>query len=208
MVRRASSGRPTRSTGGRAARGRPARRRESDDDEIPEVYREMLAEADARASNQPETEDRPLKRRRVGERRSVLPELKSEEQAIPPSEADENVGRQLQTAYDSAASDDSDMEWEEVEIHQPVSDALQAAASGQGDEPLQITLDKPTETRKTLVARRKPVSAAEKKLRLDVHKVHLLCLLSHVQRRNLWCNDDEVQVSSIVSIRSFGLTPC
>lgn len=207
MARHASSGRATRATGARASRGRPARRRESDDDEIPDVYREMLAEADSRASNQPETEDRPIKRRRVGERRPVLPESKPEEQAIPLPEADETAGRQLQTAYDSAASDDSDMEWEEVEIQQPSSDGPQAAAAAQGDEPLQITLDKPTDTRKTLIARRKPVSAAEKKLRLDIHKVHILCLLSHVQRRNLWCNDDEVQVSSMELVRSFCLTP-
>ncbi|KAL1964752.1 hypothetical protein VTN77DRAFT_6619 [Rasamsonia byssochlamydoides] len=178
---------------GRARRKPPARRQMDDaDDEIPEVYRELLAEADARAANQPDIDNRPIKRRRVGER-TTLPAAQptAVEEEEPASREDENANRQVQTVYDLDASDDSDMEWEEVEIHQP---SLNAPAAGDSDEPLQITLDKAIDKpRKTVVARRKPASAAEKKLRLDIHKVHVLCLLSHVHRRNLWCNDEEVQ---------------
>ncbi|KKA24277.1 DNA repair protein Rad4 [Rasamsonia emersonii CBS 393.64] len=182
---------------GRVRRRPPARRQDDTDDEIPEVYREMLAEADARAANQQDIEDRPIKRRRVGERRTPpatpVTAVKEAEPAPASRKDDDNADKQVQTVYDlDASDDDSDMEWEEVEIHQPSS--AHPAQAGDSDEPIQITLneaiDKP---RKAVVARRKPASAAEKKLRLDIHKVHVLCLLSHVHLRNLWCNDEEVQ---------------
>lgn len=188
---------------GRARRRTPARwQDDTDDDEIPEVYREMLAEADARAANQQDIDNRPIKRRRVGER-TTLPATQptAVEKAEPAvSSKDDDADRQLQTVYDLDASDDSDMVWEEVEIHQP-SNVLQPAQAGDSDEPIQITLNEAIdEPRKAVVARRKPASAAEKKLRLDIHKVHVLCLLSHVHLRNLWCNDEEVQVGETVCI--------
>ncbi|KAJ9317155.1 hypothetical protein DTO271D3_2445 [Paecilomyces variotii] len=190
---RTSSSRPQR---GRAGRGRPARHRESDEDEeIPELYREMLAEADARAKNQPDADDRPIKRRRVGERRVAPPEIKPDEATAPLQSPDAGPAKQVQIAYDSAASDDSDMEWEEVDIEQRSTNAPEASTQAEGaNEPLQITLGQHgATTPKPAVPRRKAITAVERKLRLDVHKVHLLCLLSHVQIRNLWCNDDEVQ---------------
>ncbi|KAL1847022.1 hypothetical protein Plec18170_008793 [Paecilomyces lecythidis] len=188
--------RPSSSRRGRGVRGRPARNKDSNEDEdIPEVYRELLAEADARAENQPDVEDRPIKRRRVGERRVVPSESKPDEIAAPPESSDTAPEKQVQIAYDSAASDDSDMEWEEVDIEQPSTNLPEASTQAEGtNESLQITLDQPgATTKKSIGPRRKAITAAERKLRLDVHKVHLLCLLSHVQIRNLWCNDDEVQ---------------
>ncbi|KAG6007130.1 hypothetical protein E4U21_006314 [Claviceps maximensis] len=41
--------------------------------------------------------------------------------------------------------------------------------------------------------RRKPLSRAERDRRIHVHQAHLLCLLSHVARRNHWCNDARAQ---------------
>lgn len=189
--------RPSSSRRGRGVRGRPARHKDNNEDEdIPEVYREMLAEADARAESQPDVEDRPIKRRRVGERRVVPSESKPDEIAAPPESSVTAPEKQVQIAYDSAASDDSDMEWEEVDIEQPSTNLPEASTQAEGtNESLQITLDQPgATTKKSTGPRRKAITAAERKLRLDVHKVHLLCLLSHVQIRNLWCNDDEVQV--------------
>ena len=40
--------------------------------------------------------------------------------------------------------------------------------------------------------RRKVITTEEKRRRVEIHKTHLLCLLSHVERRNRWCNDPEV----------------
>lgn len=193
MVRPSSS----RSQRARSGRGRPVRRTESNDnDDIPEVYREMLAEAEARVENEPDIEHPPNKRRRVGERRVASPEIKSDEPAAPLGSTDGGLAKQVQVAYDSAASDDSDMEWEEVDIEQPsVNISESPAQAKEGNESLQITLDRRgAATPKSVVPRRKTITAAERKFRLDVHKVHLLCLLSHVQMRNLWCNDDDVQV--------------
>ncbi|KAG5919299.1 hypothetical protein E4U42_006563 [Claviceps africana] len=41
--------------------------------------------------------------------------------------------------------------------------------------------------------RRKPLTGAERECRVNVHKAHLVCLLSHVARRNDWCNDARAQ---------------
>lgn len=181
---------------GGTPRGRQSRREERDY-EIPEVYQEMLAEAEARDPQGSEI-NRPVKRRKVGERATVssLPESRDQE-AYPP-ESSEDVGGQMQTAYDSTASDDeSDMEWEDVDIQQAPPN-LDQAASFSKDEPLQITLDQQKDNAKRIIPRRKPITGAERKLRLDVHKSHLLCLLGHVKTRNLWCNDEEVQVCAIL----------
>ncbi|KAG6031990.1 hypothetical protein E4U41_007351 [Claviceps citrina] len=43
--------------------------------------------------------------------------------------------------------------------------------------------------------RRKPLSKEERARRVDVHRAHLVCLLSHVARRNHWCNDERAQDS-------------
>lgn len=172
----------------------PARGGRDEDSDIPEVYQEMLAEAEARAAAEPQGDTtRPLKRRRVGER---APNEVAQE-AAEPAPSDDSTARQVQTAYDLDASDvsddDSDMEWEEVVIQQPGASTHLTADSAASNEPLQITLGQPDEQRKTTAKRWRPVSGAEKRLRLDIHKVHVLCLLQHVYIRNLWCNDDETQ---------------
>ena len=83
------------------------------------------------------------------------------------------------------------MEWAEVVVQQPGPNFQNTIQRG-GEESLDITLEEPP-VRRTLVRRRKPVTGSEKKLRLQIHKAHLLCLLGHVYTRNLWCNDEEVQ---------------
>ncbi|OJJ50185.1 hypothetical protein ASPZODRAFT_139503 [Penicilliopsis zonata CBS 506.65] len=210
MVRRLQRARPGR--GGGTRRSQP--RRGHDDNEIPEAYLEMLVEAESRDSTSLET-DRPIKRRKVGERvrpaaltaplLDDTPTTNAQIVSLPDESGSDDETRQVQTAYDSTASeedsDEEEMDWEEVDIQQapiPVAassdEYFQPAGSGRtGDESLQITLEKPSTARKAAVPRRRPLSAAEKKLRLEIHKVHLLCLLSHVNRRNIWCNDEEVQ---------------
>lgn len=188
MVRRTA---PARSNRVAATRGRQSRRQERDD-KVPEVYREMLAEAEARESQEAEA-GRSSKRRKVGERTSNSSHHESTGQEANLPETNEDVGRQTQTAYDSTASEESDMEWEEIDIQQTPLNSIQTAPYS-ADEPLQITLGQHKDTGERIVSRRKPVTGAEKKLRLDIHKAHLLCLLGHVHNRNLWCNDELVQV--------------
>ncbi|KAL5043277.1 hypothetical protein BDW71DRAFT_199917 [Aspergillus fruticulosus] len=174
-----------------ATRGAPrSRRSRRTEDEIPEVYREMLAEAEARETSQSENE-RPTKRYKPAGYRAQAVQAQAAEQATQAIDAEENAAKQPQTVYNSPSeSEESDMEWEEVDIQQPAIPGPTSSVTD--DAPLQITLGQ-QDDRKRRAVRRKPVTAAEKKLRLDVHKTHLLCLLCHVQRRNLWCNDEEVQ---------------
>ncbi|EFW21656.1 hypothetical protein D8B26_001813 [Coccidioides posadasii str. Silveira] len=175
----------------------PSRTAESEapeDDSIAEVYRDMLAEA----HSTPWRHDaRATKRRRVGERTAISHDSLSQPQETPQG-AEKTVNKIPQTVYDIDASDESEVdEWEDVELPTtiPVQEpVLPTSESREDDAGLQITLTKPEdEGKEKASSRRKPVSGAEKKWRLDIHKVHLLCLLSHVQLRNSWCNDDEAQ---------------
>ena len=185
---------PTSSTRARVSRGRQSKR-EQEDYEIPEVYREMLAEAEARDTQGSET-DRPMKKRRVGEKTAFSSQLESTGQEIQAPDSNEDVGKPMQTAYDSTASEESDVEWEEIDIQQAPPNYGDQGISVPNDEPLQITLDQQKDNTKRVISRRKPVTGAEKKLRLVIHKIHLLCLLGHVQIRNLWCNDEQIQVGT------------
>ncbi|PYI12646.1 Rad4-domain-containing protein [Aspergillus sclerotiicarbonarius CBS 121057] len=163
----------------RSARGgASSRRRHDQQHEIPAVYRDMLAEADAREPPRPE--DQPLKRRRLAGQRSVP---SPQPEATP---EDTQPAVHVQTVYDSP-SDESDMEWEEVDISH-------TSYNNQTDDTsIQVTLDRPEDRKRKVVSRRRVITAAEKQLRLNIHKVHLLCLLRHVQIRNRWCNHEEVQ---------------
>ncbi|EAW11286.1 putative DNA repair protein Rad4 [Aspergillus clavatus NRRL 1] len=183
-----------RSTRSGSSRGLASKRREESDDDLPQVYREMLAEAEARDPDALETE-RPIKKRKVGgQRTEPSNNLSSRQQELPTESHDDRAGRQVQTVVDDPTSDESDMEWEEVDLQQAPNLALHAApGTATDEESLQITLDDHHKKGRKVIPRQKPLSAAEKKLRLDIHKVHLLCLLRHVQIRNLWCNDDELQ---------------
>ncbi|KIH91251.1 xeroderma pigmentosum group C-complementing protein [Sporothrix brasiliensis 5110] len=42
-------------------------------------------------------------------------------------------------------------------------------------------------------SRKKPLSRAERMHRIEIHKMHLLCLLAHAAQRNRWCNSAKVQ---------------
>lgn len=164
----------------------------SEDQRIPQVYREMLAEAEAREP-QLHDDDRTPKRRKMAGRTQILSAQIELPKAPPSVDNEETTSRQVQTVYDSpsSSSEESDMEWEDISLQPAVSEALS------DDSSIQITLDRPQDREKRKRAlRRQPITAAEKRLRLDIHKVHLLCLLRHVQIRNRWCNDDELQVCS------------
>ncbi|PVI05049.1 Rad4-domain-containing protein [Periconia macrospinosa] len=121
--------------------------------------------------------------------------------AFPPastaSESDimESDSRVRQTIIDSDESDGSDMEWEDALEDGNDTDEKDATEHEIGD--ISITLggdDNKNETVKKKV-RRRAITSVDKKLRLDIHKMHILCLLYHVHRRNAWCNDRRVQAA-------------
>ncbi|KAF3491356.1 nitrilase [Arthroderma uncinatum] len=156
----------------------------------------MLSESQAAPQALPHRNNPPHKRRRVGER--------GESKAVECTEnsrgeVENTATMPLQTVYDlDASEEESEPEWEDVELPSPsASSALPSmlpAGHDDDQEPLHITLGKEEHAEKTKSAiRRKPITGAEKKLRLEIHKVHVLCLLGHVQLRNVWCNDEEIQ---------------
>ncbi|KAJ6135133.1 hypothetical protein N7512_000293 [Penicillium capsulatum] len=184
---------PTRSVRGRASRTRSQSTRPTPQEEqIPDVYQEMLEEAEARDPSQ--FSDRPVKRRRANDTKAIPVNSPEVEPKVEAKLTEKDEPPRVQTVYNSATEDESDVEWEDVDLQPPIEKQSHGIDFFEGrDETLQINLDQGPEPSKKPTRRRKPVTTAEKKVRLDVHKVHLLCLLAHVHLRNRWCNDDEVQ---------------
>ncbi|MCJ1441938.1 MAG: hypothetical protein MMC23_002430 [Stictis urceolatum] len=149
-----------------------------------------------------ESDDGPaLKRRRVGGRLVVQGSVDEAPGSveIPPDTASvASVPEPVQqTAYtDSEDSKDSDDDWEDVDLGGSTDVDIQPDEAEVSDEPRELSLvlgDKKPDHKARAAPRRKPVTAEERTLRLEVHKLNILCLMSHVHRRNHWCNDDEVQ---------------
>lgn len=107
-------------------------------------------------------------------------------------------GRVLQTIIDSDESDDSDEEWEDAladgddtDDHEETEAVIPQVAG------ISITVggSKSAEHATKGRVRRRAITSVDKKKRLDIHKMHVLCLLYHVHRRNAWCNDLRVQTA-------------
>ena len=101
--------------------------------------------------------------------------------------------RVRQTIIDSDESDESDMEWEDALAEGDESENERLVEREIGD--ISITLnDHIVEEKKAKPqVRRRAITSVDKKRRLDIHKMHVLCLLYHIHRRNAWCNDRVVQ---------------
>ena len=180
---------------------------------VPGVYQEMLAEA---LPMQQDLSERPLKRRRGNQpnhdlshgsaRQPIDLESQNEEDDIQFEDVleDDNpdgsdieskdddpkyAPKRLQTAYRDSGdeSEESDFEWEGINLD----------STAQGDGPsgdLELTLaTRSPPPRQAGASKRRTVTKAERQLRLQTHKLHILCLLSYLDRRNHWCNDPDVQ---------------
>ena len=170
---------------------------------VPEVFQEMLADASPSSPTLLNEEGRSIKKRRVGghvviqgfaspsrttsDSESRL-DTASEHKAAPAKQD----ARTPQTAFnESDDSADSDMNWEEVDFK---GKALTEDSMDESGE-LQLVLENNNQSAKTSITRRRrPVTSADRRLRLEIHRMHILALLAHVHLRNHWCNDIEVQV--------------
>lgn len=176
--------------------------------DVPDVYREMLADAVSSSPTQRSEGGRPIKRRRVGgrvvtesheEASSHQSDLRSEDADTSDLDdlfEDVEPKRQRLVQTESEDSADSDMDWEEVEIR----DDKDTASHDDDDGQLNLTLGDDGDEHENLTrgkVKRKPMTAEDKKLRLEIHKMHLCSLLAHVYLRNHWCNDGEVYVSHL-----------
>lgn len=183
------------------------------EDPLADVYKEMLSEAASSVATVSGDEDRPLKRRRIGKVQPVSktetdPADKAHKDAFPTNHSslfgDDELKndyipghQQTITDYSEEESEESEMEWEEVGLQHTATASegndAQPTEADKGD--LTIVMGGPQASNKfTPVRRRKAITSVEKRVRLDIHKVHVLCLLVHVHIRNAWCNDPKVQV--------------
>jgi xeroderma pigmentosum group C-complementing protein len=129
--------------------------------------------------------------------RKLPPALLPYEPPTQRNAASEQPRRVVQTVEDSDESDiDSDMEWEDALGDGGGSedeDGEPRAAPEIGDVSITIGGNKNEEVSTKRKVRRRAITSVDRKRRLDIHKMHVLCLLYHVHRRNAWCNDARVQ---------------
>jgi len=168
---------------------------------VPDVYREMLR--DAIPSSPPLSDaERPLKRRKTrgcaiasgapesdfSERGSVAGHTTN---GVASEDQDELAQHQKQFD-ESDVSSESDVNWEEVDLLEDV----RVDDSSVNEQELNIVIDDigASKLDSRQQSKRRQATAVERKTKLEIHKMHLLCLLAHVHLRSHWCNDDEVHV--------------
>ena len=172
---------------------------------VPDVYGEMLAEAVSSSPTRKSEDGIPVKRRRVGGRIVAQP---VDDNVSQRSELSTSTGNQRgiddlfeeprstsqhieQTESDDSA--DSDEDFEDVDLGNNVKqyDISDHVMEEPGELNLVLGGDN-QKTPRSAQVRRKPITSTEKKLRLEIHKMHLCSLLVHVHLRNHWCNDESV----------------
>lgn len=173
-------------------------------DDIPDIYRHMLADAQIQPAS--EAPERPLKKRQANQRSQIAesarkgtaPQGHSKDNSDGSDEEDlqfEDVGLpapNVQTLYrDSDEEEDENLEFEDVDLpfHDPSAETVD-------DKPRHLELDlsaRANTTPRRPADRRKAISRAEKDRRIGIHKMHLLFLLAHAFQRNQWCSDAQVQ---------------
>ena len=194
---------------------RSARRAAAQEQDVPDIYQEMLVEAYHNNPDDFASSLRPAKRRKVEQEAAIEQEAAVEHEtsglgkiepatplaSSPPLEHSRSpipipIPPQ-QTVFNndiSDSEDDSDVEFEDVEIGRQSSVEAGNVTDDQAEpRTLRIDLSASSVKPQKLVQRRKPVSKAERDFRLDVHKWHLLTLLVHIATRNKWCDDERVQ---------------
>lgn len=200
-----------RGTGQTPKRTRAVRRGEGQNDTVPGVYQEMLADAATLSPSRFNEDATPVKRRRVGGRllSKVDGDISGQETEgsltrVQDTDTDQSSRRPAsgQQTYllSSDDSSDADFDWEEVDLSK---NGVRGHAHNDAEDnaPMDIVLEtKDMGTSKRTMSRRKAVTAHEREMRLGVHKAHILCLLAHTHLRNYWCEDHQVQVKTLESL--------
>ncbi len=194
MARRGPAKKPPSSKAGKV----PA------DDGVPHVYRDMLVDATSSSPTRMNEEGRAIKKRRV---KGCIITQSNEEIASYHSDQSGDVAHDselnepfedtkpnLQQVFQTESEDsgDSDVDWEEIDLQ---NDAGAPDHEHHEPENLNIVLggEKSEQTSpQGGMAKRRPITAEEKMLRLEIHKMHLCSSMAHVFLRNHWCNDGTV----------------
>lgn len=190
-------------------RGRnEAKKKSSSSANVPDVYKEMLTDTISSAT-QINDEGKIIKRRRVGgqivtQSQGITGRL-DDDSSIQNGMDQSNHSRIpepaiQQTAYnDSEDSAESDLDWEEINLKGSLNEDFASKNLDNQTVELNLVLDQDSSTsRGQEKIRRAPVTAAERQLRFETHKIHLLSLLVHLHLRNHWCNEEKVHVGETV----------
>ena len=171
---------------------------------VPDIYREMLADANSPTSTVTSEEGRAIKRRRVGGRIVTHREEKPTshlsnqgDEVAYDSESDkaiEDVKPKLQQILQTESEDsaDSDIDWQDVQVDEDVDVPKRESDEPGGLDLILASEEHGLQSPNSSNIKRKPITAEERKLRLDIHKMHLCSLMAHLFLRNHWCNDDKV----------------
>lgn len=176
---------------------------------VPEIYGDMLADA-VSAPTRVNEEGKTIKRRRIAGRVVIQGQDKVRDdqsdrlsmmagQTVIKGRDNVSGAAMQQTAYnESDESLESDVDWEEIDVNQNLMHKGSSEPDESKNSELNLVLKTgDAEVRRTATATRKPITAAERNLRLDIHKLHILSLLFHVHLRNHWCNDEKIQVCDV-----------
>ncbi|KAM0202420.1 hypothetical protein ACHAPI_001611 [Fusarium lateritium] len=182
-----------------------------------EIYQDMLAEAGV--NPRLPSPERPLKRRRAGPGKAISDTSSPAKPA--PKQTQPTQPPHPEPAEEDDEDEDEDIEFQDVVLPQPTLQTMELESddddededimfedvdftaslqdiNSKSEEPKSLELNltahqSSTSQGKRAAERRKPITREERKIRTDIHKAHLLCLLSHAARRNHWCNDGKVQ---------------
>ena len=178
--------------------------------ELPDVYQEMLVDAGQPQPSRVDEVGKTNKKRRI-EGQTIASASSEGAKKSPKNESssiaaendsdvlfedelfeDVSVNRQeiINSDSESAATD---ADWEEVDLSAPTASSHPVTNSETTNIDLLLgARDKERDQARNLKLKR-PISAAEKRLRLEIHKMHLCCSISHGFIRSHWCNDHQIQ---------------
>jgi len=167
-----------------------------------DYYDEMLNEEAAAVATSSGDDGRAIKKRRTTGRSAAADQKLTTpaKRALSPAGTPESGNRPQQVVYDDYQTEGSDFEFEDVDldgVQQERDDPQEqpTAADLATDLNIAVTLDiDKAKGKKSRTNQRLSSSTIEKQKRIDIHKVHLCCLLAHVYMRNAWCNDEQIQV--------------
>ncbi|KAK0704156.1 hypothetical protein B0T21DRAFT_405457 [Apiosordaria backusii] len=192
-----SSSRTTRATRSSSRRTAP---KNDGNDAIPDLVKEMVVEVRrGQKTEDPDIPEPPRKRKRPGEKPAKPSKEKDtgddsngeqdiEFEDVPiPAPTIQTMVRDTDEEDDD--DDDDDIQFEDVNIN---GTGATSRYEGPKTLDLDLTAHMAALTQKK-GDRRKALGREEKDRRIETHKVHLLCLLAHVELRNRWCNDPKVQ---------------
>ena len=169
-----------------------------------DYYNDMLSEANTPVATSSGDEGRPLKKRKVAGKAAGPPKTPTKP-AASTNTTPESLERPAQVVYDDYRTEDSDIGFEDVGLdNAPSEDDDHGAELTAADRATDLNIAVPSKsstppTKKRNTSQRLPSSTVEKQKRIDIHKIHICCMLSHVYTRNAWCNNETIRVSRIWS---------